>query len=108
MLSGIPLVIGAGRLIAANLHGVASWDPVSLSAAAGALAICALFAALIPGQPRGIRFGPWRHCERSRFQDILTPAVLRPTWIRNLHSNLGIPCGNSRSRGVLWLPRCSR
>ena len=67
MLSGIPLVIGAGRLIAANLHGVASWDPVSLSAAAGALAICALFAALIPGQPRGIRFGPWRHCERSRF-----------------------------------------
>jgi predicted permease len=48
LLLGIPLAIGAGRLIAANLYGVASWDPLALSAAASALAICALFAALIP------------------------------------------------------------
>jgi predicted permease len=48
LLLGIPLAIGAGRLIAANLYGVASWDPLALSAAAGTLAICALFAALIP------------------------------------------------------------
>jgi ABC-type antimicrobial peptide transport system permease subunit len=47
LLLGIPLAIGAGRLIAANLYGVASWDPLALSAAS-ALAICALFAALIP------------------------------------------------------------
>jgi predicted permease len=48
LLLGIPLAIGAGRLIAANLYGVASWDPVALSAATSALAMCALFAALIP------------------------------------------------------------
>ena len=48
LLLGIPLAIGAGRLIAANLYGVASWDPLALGAAAGALAVCALFAALIP------------------------------------------------------------
>jgi ABC-type antimicrobial peptide transport system permease subunit len=48
LLLGIPLAIGARRLIAANLYGVASWDPVALSAAASALAICALFAALVP------------------------------------------------------------
>ena len=48
LLLGIPLAIGAGRLIAANLYGVASWDPLALSTAASSLAICALFAALIP------------------------------------------------------------
>jgi hypothetical protein len=45
---GIPLAIGAGRLIAAQLYGVSFWDPLALGVAAGLLAVCSLFAALIP------------------------------------------------------------
>jgi predicted permease len=45
---GVPLAIGAGRLIAAELYGVTFWDPLALGVAAGALAICAFFAAVIP------------------------------------------------------------
>jgi predicted permease len=48
LLLGIPLAIGAGRLIAAQLYGVASWDPLALAMAAMALAICSFFAAIIP------------------------------------------------------------
>jgi ABC-type antimicrobial peptide transport system permease subunit len=48
LLLGVPLAIGAGRLIAAQLYGVSFWDPLALSAAAGSLAACALIAALIP------------------------------------------------------------
>jgi ABC-type lipoprotein release transport system permease subunit len=35
-------------LIAAQLYGVSSWDPLALTVAGGALAICSFFAALIP------------------------------------------------------------
>jgi len=45
---GLPLAVGAGRLISSELYGVSSWDPVALSVAAGALAICSFFAAIIP------------------------------------------------------------
>ena len=45
---GLPLAVGAGRLIAAQLYGVAFWDPIALSVAAASLCICAFFAALIP------------------------------------------------------------
>jgi predicted permease len=48
LLLGLPLAVGAGRLIAAQLYGVSFWDPLALAVAAGALTICALFAALIP------------------------------------------------------------
>ena len=48
LILGIPLSLGAGRLIAAQLYGVSSWDPVALTLAAIALALCALFAAMIP------------------------------------------------------------
>jgi len=48
LLLGIPLAIGAGRLISAELYGVSNWDPAALSLAAGALAICALFAVVLP------------------------------------------------------------
>jgi ABC-type antimicrobial peptide transport system permease subunit len=50
LLLGLPLAIGAGRLIAAELYGVSSWDPLALCVAASALAICAFFAALIPAR----------------------------------------------------------
>jgi len=48
LLLGLPLAVGAGRLISAQLYGVAWWDPLALSLAAGALAICSFFAAIIP------------------------------------------------------------
>jgi predicted permease len=48
LLLGLPLAVGAGRLIAAQLYGVSSWDPLALTIAAGALAICSFFAAIIP------------------------------------------------------------
>ena len=48
LILGVPLAIGAGRLLAAQLYGVNFWDPLALAIAAGALGVCALVAALIP------------------------------------------------------------
>jgi predicted permease len=45
---GVPLAIAAGRLLQSQLYGVSSWDPVALGLAAGALALCASVAAIIP------------------------------------------------------------
>jgi ABC-type antimicrobial peptide transport system permease subunit len=48
LILGLPLAVGAGRLISAQLYGVSSWDLPALIVAAGALAICSFFAAIIP------------------------------------------------------------
>jgi len=48
LLLGLPLAVGAGRLISAQLYGVSSWDPLALGVAASALAVCSFFAAIIP------------------------------------------------------------
>jgi predicted permease len=48
LILGIPLAVAAGRLISAQLYGVSFWDPMALGVAAGALAACAFFAAVIP------------------------------------------------------------
>ena len=48
LMLGLPLAIGAGRLISAQLYGVTSWDPFALTLAASALALCAFFATIIP------------------------------------------------------------
>jgi ABC-type antimicrobial peptide transport system permease subunit len=48
LMLGLPLAIGAGRLISAQLYGVRSWDPFALTLAASALALCAFFATIIP------------------------------------------------------------
>jgi predicted permease len=45
---GLPLAVGAGRLLAAQLYGVPFWDPLALGLAAVALAGCAFCAAIIP------------------------------------------------------------
>jgi predicted permease len=50
LILGVPLAIGAGRLISAQLYGVSSWDPIALVIAATALAISAFFAAVIPAR----------------------------------------------------------
>ena len=48
LLLGLPLAVGAGKLISAQLYGVSSWDPTALGISAGALAVCSFFAAIIP------------------------------------------------------------
>src|ERR1700683_1894726 len=48
LLLGLPLAVGAGRLISSQLYGVSSWDPLALTIAAAALAVCSFFAAIIP------------------------------------------------------------
>jgi predicted permease len=45
---GLPLAVGAGRLLAAQLYGVRFWDPLALGVAALSLAVCASGAAVIP------------------------------------------------------------
>ena len=45
---GLPLALGAAKLIAAQLYGVSFWDPFALAVATAALALCSLIAALIP------------------------------------------------------------
>jgi predicted permease len=48
LVVGVPLAVGAGRLISAQLYGVEFWDPLALTIAAGALGVCAFLAAIIP------------------------------------------------------------
>jgi hypothetical protein len=48
LILGVPLAIGAGHLISAQLYGVSSWDPAALAVAAGALGVSAFVAAVIP------------------------------------------------------------
>jgi predicted permease len=59
LLAGVPLAIGAGHLISAELYGVSSWDPLALSVAASALAACAFVAAIIPAN-RAASISPTR------------------------------------------------
>ena len=47
---GIPVALGAGRLLASQLYGVKSRDPVILGLAAAVLAGCALVAAFVPAR----------------------------------------------------------
>lgn len=49
LILGLPLAVGAGKLISSELYGVSSWDPIALIVATGSLAIAAFFAAIIPG-----------------------------------------------------------
>jgi ABC-type antimicrobial peptide transport system permease subunit len=48
LVIGVPLAVGAARLMAAQLYGVSFWDPFALTVAAGSLAACACVAAIIP------------------------------------------------------------
>jgi ABC-type antimicrobial peptide transport system permease subunit len=48
LVMGLPLALGAARFMAAQLYGVPFWDPFALTVAAGSLAGCAFFAAIIP------------------------------------------------------------
>jgi hypothetical protein len=48
LVLGVPLAIVAGHLIAAQLYGVSSRDPIALAAAGAALVACSFVAAVIP------------------------------------------------------------
>ena len=48
LVLGMPLAVGAGYLLSAQLYGVSFWDPVALSVAAAALALAALVASVVP------------------------------------------------------------
>ena len=48
LVLGLPLAVGAGQLLAAQLYGVRFWDPFALAVAAVSLGICAFIAAVIP------------------------------------------------------------
>jgi ABC-type antimicrobial peptide transport system permease subunit len=50
LVIGIPVSVVCGRLIAAQLYQVKSWDPLVLGASVAALGICALVASIIPAQ----------------------------------------------------------
>ncbi len=58
--AGVPLAIGTGRLLSAELYGVTNWDPLALLLAAGALSVCAFIAAIFPllAPPRSRRPAP--------------------------------------------------
>jgi predicted permease len=48
LLIGVPLAVGAGYLLSAQLYGVSFWDPMALGVAAVALAVAALVASVVP------------------------------------------------------------
>jgi predicted permease len=48
LLLGLPLAVGAGRLLSSQLYGVPFWDPFALGMAAVSLGICACCAAIVP------------------------------------------------------------
>jgi predicted permease len=50
LVLGLPLAVGAGYLLSAQLYGVNFWDPLALGVGTIALAVCAFFAAIIPAR----------------------------------------------------------
>jgi predicted permease len=47
---GLPLAVGAGYLLSAQLYGVSFWDPLALGAGVAALAASAFVAAILPAR----------------------------------------------------------
>ena len=48
LVLGLPLAVGAGYLLSAQLYGVTFWDPAALGIAAAALAVAAFVASIVP------------------------------------------------------------
>jgi ABC-type antimicrobial peptide transport system permease subunit len=48
LILGLPLAVGAGYLLSAQLYGVRFWDPLALAVGAVSLAVCAFVAAILP------------------------------------------------------------
>ena len=56
LILGLPLAVGAGRLISAQLYGVSSWDPLALSVAAVRAGDLLVFRGDHSCEPRGFHF----------------------------------------------------
>ena len=50
LVLGLPLAVGAGYLLSAQLYGVSFWDPLALGAGVLALAASAFVAAIVPAR----------------------------------------------------------
>jgi predicted permease len=50
LILGLPLAVGAGYLLSAQLYGVRFWDPLALAVGAVSLAVCAFVAAILPAR----------------------------------------------------------
>ena len=48
LLLGLPLAVGAGKLLSNQLYGVSWWDPPALTVATCALTMCSFLASMIP------------------------------------------------------------
>jgi ABC-type antimicrobial peptide transport system permease subunit len=48
LVLGLPLAVGAGYLLSAQLYGVSYWDPTALFVAAASLASAAFIASIVP------------------------------------------------------------
>jgi len=48
LILGLPLAVGTGYLLSAQLYNVPYWDPVALGAAAVSLGVAAFIASLVP------------------------------------------------------------
>ena len=77
LVLGLPLAVGAGRLLSAQLYGVSDWDPMALTVAAGSLAVCAFFAAIIPAA-RAASIAPMTALRTDKKQ-ILSTSLHPPT-----------------------------
>jgi ABC-type antimicrobial peptide transport system permease subunit len=56
---GLPLAVGVGYLLSAQLYGVSYWDPIALGAGVLALAASAFVAAIVPAR-RAASISPMR------------------------------------------------
>jgi ABC-type antimicrobial peptide transport system permease subunit len=59
LLLGLPLALGSGYLLSAQLYGVSYWDPVALAVATASLALAALVASVVPAT-RAAALAPMR------------------------------------------------
>jgi ABC-type antimicrobial peptide transport system permease subunit len=48
LVLGLPLAVGAGYLLSAQLYGLSFWDPAALGVAAVSLAVAAFIASMVP------------------------------------------------------------
>jgi ABC-type antimicrobial peptide transport system permease subunit len=59
LLLGLPLAVGTGYLLSAQLYGVSFWDPVALGVAVVSLGVSALIASMVPAA-RAAALAPMR------------------------------------------------
>ena len=77
LVLGLPLAVGAGYLLSAQLYGVQFWDPPALAVGALSLGTCALVAAIIPAR-RAASISPIRALRDGASQSCQLPVSQAP------------------------------